>query len=127
MQPNRMVGTLKRNSIASLYFYNTYSLRVTFSLPGCIRRPASIKVGPHQAKAPVTNATHVKPAVDNMNDGFLEISAMKSIELNHGLLQRIFISTNPSNPLCMMCSPNCENLRFDREPVLWSRIVTLQQ
>lgn len=30
--------------------------------------------GPHHAKAPVTNATHVKPNVDNINDGFLDIS-----------------------------------------------------
>lgn len=34
--------------------------------------------GPHQAKAPVTNATQVKPSVDNMNDGFLDKSTKKT-------------------------------------------------
>lgn len=37
-------------------------------------RPSNINVGPHQAKAPVTNATHVKPNVDSINDGFFDIS-----------------------------------------------------
>lgn len=34
--------------------------------------------GPHHAKAPVTNATQVKPSVDSMNDLFLEISIKKN-------------------------------------------------
>lgn len=33
-----------------------------------------MNLGPHQAKAPVTNATHVKPSVDSMNDGFFHMS-----------------------------------------------------
>lgn len=33
--------------------------------------------GPHQARAPVTKATQVNPAVDSMNDGFLAISKKK--------------------------------------------------
>lgn len=44
--------------------------------------------GPHQAKAPVTNATHVKPSVDNMNDGFRHISS-HSDEIN--LKLKIFL------------------------------------
>lgn len=50
----------------------TYVSRLT---DACWRlRPANINVGPHQAKAPVTNATHVKPNVDSINDGFFDIS-----------------------------------------------------
>lgn len=37
--------------------------------------------GPHQANAPVTNATQVKPAVDSINDGFLAISETKLISI----------------------------------------------
>lgn len=52
----------------------TYSFSVIFSFPGCILRPSNMNDGPHQAKAPVTNATHVKPNVDNMKDGFFDNS-----------------------------------------------------
>lgn len=33
---------------------------------GCNINPFSMKFGPHHAKAPVTKATQVNPAVDNM-------------------------------------------------------------
>lgn len=56
---------------------NTHSSLLMFCFPFCNTKPAYMNFGPHQAKAPVTNATQVKPSVENMNDGFLEISADK--------------------------------------------------
>lgn len=53
---------------------NAYSSKETLS-PFCSRRPLYMNFGPHHAKAPVTNATHVKPNVDSINDGFRKISA----------------------------------------------------
>lgn len=49
--------------------------------------------GPHQANAPVTNATHVKPRVDSINDLFLEISAKtKTAQVNpHALAGNILL------------------------------------
>lgn len=48
--------------------------------------------GPHQAKAPVTNATHVKPNVDNMNDGFFDNSVRQSTVFNLYFTGRKYIS-----------------------------------
>lgn len=38
--------------------------------------------GPQNANAPVTNATHVNPSVDNINDGFREISEKRKEKMN---------------------------------------------
>lgn len=54
----------------------TYVSLLTEAFSGWSCRPAYINNGPHQAKAPVTNATHVKPNVDSMNDGFFNISGI---------------------------------------------------
>lgn len=58
---------------------DTYSLSLMFSLPGCILSPRCMNFGPNQARAPATNATQVNPAVDSMNDLFLQTSFTSSI------------------------------------------------
>jgi hypothetical protein len=47
-------------------YYRTHSFWVMSSYPCCSLRPWYTNDGPHQARAPATNDTHVKPAVDNM-------------------------------------------------------------
>lgn len=39
--------------------------------------PKYITVGPHQDRAPVTNATQVNPAVDNINVGLKDKKEME--------------------------------------------------
>lgn len=70
---------------------NTHSSILMFLFPSCNTKPACINFGPHHAKAPVTNATQVKPSVENMNDGFLEISVDKKHKI--GMLNRNILST----------------------------------
>lgn len=47
----------------------TYSFSLRFGLSVFNFNPKYITVGPHQDRAPVTNATQVNPAVDNINVG----------------------------------------------------------
>lgn len=57
----------------------TYSLSWMFSFPGWSLSPRCMNFGPNQARAPATNATQVKPAVDSMNDLFLQTSLTSSM------------------------------------------------
>jgi hypothetical protein len=50
-----------------------------FSFPGCNLSPRCINFGPNQARAPATKATHVKPAVESINDLFLQTSLTSSM------------------------------------------------
>lgn len=59
----------------------TYSSKLTLFVSRCTFKPYNMNFGPHQAKAPVTNATQVKPSVDNMNDGFLDKSTKKGNQI----------------------------------------------
>lgn len=56
----------------------TYSDSFKSSFPGCIFKPRYINFGPHQAKAPVTNPTHVNPADDSINERFLTRSKQET-------------------------------------------------
>lgn len=48
------------------------------SFPGCILSPRCMNFGPNHASAPATKATQVKPAVDSINDLFLQTSLTSS-------------------------------------------------
>lgn len=44
----------------------TYVSCLTSAFPGCNLIPMKMNFGPHHARAPATNATQVKPAVDQI-------------------------------------------------------------
>lgn len=50
-------------------YYGTYSSGSTLCPLGCNVNPSCKNVGAHQANAPATKATHVKPAVENIKLG----------------------------------------------------------
>jgi hypothetical protein len=71
----------------------THSSCVTPSYPCCSFRPWNTNIGPHQASAPATNDTHVKPAVDNMKL-LLKSKTDTLRHKNDGSVTPIFVKRN---------------------------------